>query len=85
MKNKRRDNPTFHDFVPRLFPERIQETKFCPSCNLTVVNRQILSVPLKLIQITDNIQIGLNCFSAKIYSDNQAIGISEYNNRNHRQ
>jgi len=50
-----------------------------------VVNRQILSVPLKLIQITDNIQIGLNCFSAKIYSDNQAIGISEYNNRNHRQ
>lgn len=52
----------FHDFVPRLFPERIQGTKFCPSYNLTVINRQILSVPLKLIQITDNIRIELNCF-----------------------
>jgi len=50
-----------------------------------VVNRQILSVPLKFIQITDNIRIGLNCFSAKIDYDNQAIDIFEYNSRNHHQ
>ena len=36
--------------------------------NLTVVNRQISSMPLKLIQITDNIRIGLNClFSQNIF------------------
>ena len=75
----------FSIFVPRLFPKRIQRTKFCPSCNLTVVNRQILSVPLNFIQITDNIRIGLNCFSAKIDYDNHAIDIFEYNSRNHHQ